>query len=105
MNYFLPTAREGNVFRISVYPQGGVCLQRGESASRKWVCLQGGGLPLVLTSTGGHCSGRYASYLNAFLFYTEVVFNFNFSKLGLELDFCNTKIKKKILLSHMFLSK
>ena len=27
-----------------------------------------GGLPPVLTSSGGHCSGRYASYWNAFLF-------------------------------------
>ena len=29
-----------------------------------------GGLPNfpVLTSSGGHCSGRYASYWNAFLF-------------------------------------
>ena len=26
-----------------------------------------GQAPLVLTSSGGHCSGRYASYWNAFL--------------------------------------
>ena len=25
--------------------------------------------PLVLTSSGGHCSGRYISYWNAFLYY------------------------------------
>ena len=29
-------------------------------------------LPLVLTSSGGHCSSRYASYWNAFLFYIEI---------------------------------
>ena len=27
-----------------------------------------GGRPLALTSSGGHCSGQYASYWNAFLF-------------------------------------
>ena len=89
------TAREGYVFR-SVYQsfcpqvrgrgfciQGGVCLQWG-------VCLQaglysGGGLSIggdlhrglhpggicptpILTSSGSHCSIRYASHWNAFLF-------------------------------------
>ena len=29
---------------------------------------KGEGIPLVLTSSGGHISGRYASYWNAFLF-------------------------------------
>ena len=43
------------------------------SASRE-VCLRGsasGGsaYPLVLTSSGSHCSSRYAPYWNAFLLY------------------------------------
>ena len=47
------------------------------SASRGWGWAdrtgsetEGGGCPTppVVTSTGGHCSGRYASYWNAFLF-------------------------------------
>ena len=45
---------------------GGVCCLvpcsfRGVSASK------GGSSPLVLTSSGDHCSGRYTSYWNAFL--------------------------------------
>ena len=50
---------------------GGVCLQGKESVSGR------GGLPPglrgsaqapppVLTSSGGHCSGQYVSYWNAF---------------------------------------
>ena len=73
----LPTAREGNVFR-GVRLFTGVYLQERVVCLWGWgyVCLQerGGGLPpvksgysLVLTSSGGHCSGRYASYWNAFL--------------------------------------
>ena len=50
--HLLPTARKGNVFK-------GVC------HSVHW----GGGLPRVPTSSGSHCSGRYASYWNAFLLY------------------------------------
>ena len=74
----LPTAREGNVFRSVCLSTWGICLQRG-------VCLQMGGLPLkggwlVLTSNGGHFSGRYASYLNAFLLQNENSF-VNFAKL------------------------
>ena len=45
--FLLPTAREGNVFRGRPPPPGGD--------------------PLVLTSSGGHCSGWYASYWNAYL--------------------------------------
>ena len=56
---------------------------------RREVCLQerrgGGGLPLVdlplgglliplvLTSSGGHCSGQYASYWSAFFFVTKKI--------------------------------
>ena len=70
---------------------GGICLHvylhwvwlRGGSASKAglhprlyfwgvylhWVCLQGCLTnPPILTSGGGHCSGRYASYWNVFLF-------------------------------------
>ena len=90
----LPTAREGNVLT-------GVCLSTGGvSLQTKGVSVQGGvstgGLcpsrgrgkppprlegdprpmdrdaPLVLTSSGGHCSGRYACYWNAFLSFTTV---------------------------------
>ena len=44
-----------------------VCLV--PSAPRGGVCLQGVFLPTpVLTSSGSHGSGRYASYWNAFLF-------------------------------------
>ena len=32
------------------------------------VCLQGCLMPQILTSSGGYCSVRYASYWNAFLF-------------------------------------
>ena len=43
---------------------GGFCLLGG-------VCLMGGfflmDIPLVVTSSGNHCSGRYASYWNALL--------------------------------------
>ena len=53
--------KEGNVFEsVSHYVQRegwGWCLPPGGN----WV------YPLVLTSSGGHCSGRYASYSNAFL--------------------------------------
>ena len=57
-------------FRVASYrPQGKVMF------SEAFVCLLGGGStskggfahPLVLTSSGGQCSGRYASYWNAFL--------------------------------------
>ena len=48
---------------------------QGEMVCIWWVCIQGekglhaGGLgrPPVVTSRGGHCSGLYASYWNAFL--------------------------------------
>ena len=34
------------------------------------VCIEGGVCPpLVLTSSGGYCSGRYASNWNAFLYF------------------------------------
>ena len=53
------------------FNQGGVgwvCIQREGSASR-W------GLPpsTDLTSSGGHCSGRYAPYWNAFLLLFSIV--------------------------------
>ena len=57
---YLPTASEGNFSR-------GIC---------QLFCSQGEGYgspppprqtPLVLTSSGGHCSGQYASYWNTFL--------------------------------------
>ena len=68
----------------------GVLPPRGGSTSRGIGCLpprgggglppEGGGLPpggsgnpLVLTSSDGHCSDRYASYWNAFLFYYRFI--------------------------------
>ena len=61
----------GSTFR-GVCIQGvciwGVCIQG--------VCMHQGGAsrgvgqtPQLMTSSGGHCSGQYASYLNAFLFH------------------------------------
>ena len=51
----------------------GVCIWRG-SASRKYASMgsASGVLPNhpILTSSGGHSTGRYASYWNAFLFQT-----------------------------------
>ena len=52
----------------------GVCIQEvciGGIDRPPWICLRREGVsadPLVVTSSGGHCSGRYASYWNAFLF-------------------------------------
>ena len=85
----LPTARESNIFRSdcqSLCPQvgrGGLPLgslhlgglPRGESPSRGgWAdpfppgsASREGSAP----SPSGHCSGRYASYWNAFLFYIK----------------------------------
>ena len=60
----------------------GVLLTRGGSTSRGIRCLppEGGGLPPggsgnppVMTCSDGHCSGRYASYWNAFLFYYRFI--------------------------------
>ena len=92
LQVFLPTAREGNVFRSvcpSVcqrrvggreddlpkggLPRGGSGLLTGRSTDRAsakrgfCICLRGGQTPLVVTSSCGHCRGRYASYWNAFL--------------------------------------
>ena len=57
------TAREGNVFRGMCHSvHRGVSIQSPEAKS-----LSGGGaVSCVLTSSGGHCCGRYASYWNAF---------------------------------------
>ena len=38
-----------------------------------------GGSPLVLTSSGGHCSSWYASYWNVFLFYVCIQYISNIS--------------------------
>ena len=62
---FLPTTvREDYIFR-SVCSRG-----RGRGAASRGGLLTGGlpNLPGtdVLTSSGGHCSGQYASYWNAF---------------------------------------
>ena len=46
-SFLLPTSRKGNVFRRGICPPPP---------------------PAVLTFSGGHCNGRYASYWNAFLF-------------------------------------
>ena len=66
--YCLPTAREGSVIRNvchSVQDGGNVTLDPhlgGDPPGKKhWD-------PLVLTSSGGHCNDRYASYCNAFLY-------------------------------------
>ena len=47
--------------RLSVHAEGGSTYEGG-------LPLGGGAAqsPPVLTSSGGHCSGRYASYWNAF---------------------------------------
>ena len=66
----VPSDRHGAVGR----PPSG---QRPPSSPRGRVCSWGGGgpcspgksgYPPVRTSSGGHCSGRYASYWDAFLF-------------------------------------
>ena len=51
-----------------------VCLQ-GKGGGTPLVDLPLGGLlvPLVLTSSGGHCSGQYASYWSAFFFITKKI--------------------------------
>ena len=60
--------QSGNNYR----PQGKVMFSEASVSQfvhRGQVCLLGvspGDIPLV-TSSGSHCSGRYASYLNAFL--------------------------------------
>ena len=52
----------------SVQGGGGGLPRKEGSASR------GSGYPLlVLTSSGGHCRGRYASYSNAFLFFVLIL--------------------------------
>ena len=48
--------------------EGGLHLGRVGSASRGV-----GQTPPIVTSSGGHCSGRHASYWNAFLFEIVVV--------------------------------
>ena len=67
-HYRLPTAREGNVFKdICLFTRG-----VGYPPLEADTPYSGGRPPLevdplVLTSSGGHCSGRYTSYWNAFL--------------------------------------
>ena len=69
---YLPTARKVMFSEACIILLGGGCMMslpvwshvpsRGMSASRaEWV-------PQVVTSSGGNCSGRYASYWSAFLF-------------------------------------
>ena len=58
----------GGLHLVGVCIQGVAgCLHLGEEGG----CVSRGvmQIPTVVTSSGGHCSGRYASYLNAFLFY------------------------------------
>ena len=57
---FLPTAREGNVFTPVCQMEGGV---RADPLGGRPPWKQ---TPLVLISSGGHCSSWYASYWNAF---------------------------------------
>ena len=81
---YLPTAREGNVFRsvcqsFCAHGRGGstyrrACLQGSlpPGSLLLGVCIRGVCQPqtpnLVVTSSGGHWSSRYASYWNAFLY-------------------------------------
>ena len=65
---------QGNIMfsQMSVCPQrGGGSAYLGGSAYYREVCLRGSDLPhgdpLLVTSSGGHSSGRYASYWYAFL--------------------------------------
>ena len=56
----------GGVCSWGMSAPGGVCL----CSRRGWVSAsvpRGSSYPPVLTSSGGQCSGRYASYWNAFL--------------------------------------
>ena len=84
---FITDARKGNVFK-------GVCQSFCSQGSLLWGGLCSGGIsapgqsllgrgrsllsggvgtyPLLLTSNGGHCSGRYASYWNAFLYCRKI---------------------------------
>ena len=71
--YLLPAAREGLPPR-----RGGGAASEGGSTSDEDGLPPGGqpgrwGLPnhLVLTSSGGHCSGRYASHWNTFLLHRD----------------------------------
>ena len=53
--------------------QSGPMSLSGESVSRGGVCLQWGvGTPLVLTSSGGHCSDRYACLLECILVFPVI---------------------------------
>ena len=54
----------GSPFRRGVSGGG---LPLGGSLPPGGLPLEEVGIPLVLTPSGGHCSGRYASYWNAFL--------------------------------------
>ena len=66
--HFLPTAREGNIFRS-------VCHSvHGGGGGGGWTASAPGGRPPELTSSGGHCSGQYTSYWNAFLFILQWCF-------------------------------
>ena len=51
-----------------LHPEGSFCSRGGLPTGR--TSIQEGGLPNtpLLTSRGGHCSGRYASSWNTFLF-------------------------------------
>ena len=72
---FLPITREGNVFRSVCLStgkgvsasEGGLHLKRGSLQGGKAASKGGLPNPPVLTSSGGHSSGWYASYWNAFL--------------------------------------
>ena len=68
---------------------------------------EGSGYPPVLTSSGGHCSGRYASYWNAFLLHEELptlqtVLKY-FSRLNLDFSFCRL-ISAELISDLLFLS-
>ena len=89
---FVPTTREGNVFRGVCLTTGG-CLISGQrphlwtdgqrppfwseipsDREPPWKETPLARDPLVLTSSGSHCSSRYASYWNAFLFHNAFLF-------------------------------
>ena len=88
------SASEGSASRERVCIWEG--LHPGRSASRRvgrglgrspWVCFKGDGIgqiPLIISSSGGHRSGRYASYWNAFLLFSTASVGRGLAKASLK---------------------